>query len=71
MVYVPGVVAVAPTIAVTDVRNTVLADDRMTEGETAVILATPMGGLYDDIEFEWEVLSGGGSLELPRTIQPE
>lgn len=36
----------------------------LSELETATFQATPQGGLYDEIVFEWEIASGGGTLEV-------
>ena len=46
---------VAPDLTLTDIN-------RLTEEQTAPFTLTVSGGLFDSIEYEWEVVSGGGCL---------
>lgn len=47
--------AVAPSLAITDIRSIV-------ENVTPTLVATPTGGRYDTIDYEWSIVSGSGSL---------
>ena len=53
-VRVPGEVIV-PTLAITDIAT--LREDR-----TATLIATPSGGVYDEISYPWSIQAGSGSL---------
>ena len=61
----------AATLPIADAPRLVLTDLGSTnETDTPGLLVTPTGGVYDEIEYEWEIISGSGSLEIPHAVGP-
>lgn len=45
-----------PTLRITDIES-------ITEDQTALLEAFVEGGTYDEIEYKWEIVSGGGTID--------
>lgn len=48
--------ATVPRLAITDI-------DTVYKGQTARVIVTPSGGVYDTIAYVWEILAGSGTLD--------